>query len=92
MITADGGKATRDDGTLAGSLGNVADGVRRAVELGATVTQAVTAVSAAPAQLLGRSDVGMLSPGARADLVVLDDSLTVACVLYGGSPVEQAEP
>ncbi|MGO9972512.1 MAG: N-acetylglucosamine-6-phosphate deacetylase [Solirubrobacteraceae bacterium] len=92
MITARGGKATRDDGTLAGSLGNVADGVRRAVELGATVKQAVTAVSAAPARLLGRGDVGMLSPGVRADLVVLDDSLTVARVLYAGSPVERADP
>jgi N-acetylglucosamine-6-phosphate deacetylase len=34
--------------------------------------------------MAGRPDLGRLEPGARADLVVLDDSLRLERVLLGG--------
>jgi N-acetylglucosamine-6-phosphate deacetylase len=37
-----------------------------------------------PAQVLGRTDVGRISVGGRADVVVLDDNLEVETVLVGG--------
>jgi N-acetylglucosamine-6-phosphate deacetylase len=43
--------------------------------------------SGTPATVLGRYDqLGSLAPGKRADLVLLDDKLTVTGVLRGGAP------
>jgi N-acetylglucosamine-6-phosphate deacetylase len=48
---------------------------------------ALRAATEAPARLARRPDLGRLEPGARADLVVLDDSLAVRRVLLDGDPV-----
>ncbi len=47
----------------------------------------LTAVTATPARLIGRTDLGVLAPGSRADLVVLEDDLTVAATYVGGEQV-----
>ena len=44
-------------------------------------------VTSRPAALLGRTDLGVLRPGARADLVVLEDDLTVRETWVDGVPV-----
>jgi predicted amidohydrolase YtcJ len=41
-------------------------------DLRASRTAALLGVTRTPARLLGRSDIGHLQPGARADLVLLD--------------------
>jgi N-acetylglucosamine-6-phosphate deacetylase len=82
------GVARRPDGTLAGSVLSMADALRNVIEAGATFEQAVAAAASRPAALLGRDDVGRLTPGARADVVVLDDTLTVTTTLLGGVVVE----
>jgi N-acetylglucosamine-6-phosphate deacetylase len=41
-------------------------------------------VTRTPASVLGRNDIGLLRPGAAADLVILDDDFAVASVLVGG--------
>jgi N-acetylglucosamine-6-phosphate deacetylase len=87
---ADEGRATLADGTLAGGLGTLAEAVRRLVSLGVPLPDAVDAASGAPARLLGREDVGTLRPGARADVVVLDDDLAVRQVLVAGQPVRSS--
>jgi N-acetylglucosamine-6-phosphate deacetylase len=84
------GRATLPDGTLAGGLGTPAEAVRRLVGLGVALPDAVDAASGAPARLLGRHDLGTLRPGARADVVVLDDDLAVRRVLVAGQPVRSA--
>jgi N-acetylglucosamine-6-phosphate deacetylase len=78
------GVARRADGTLAGSVLSMADALRNVIEAGATFEQAVAAATSRPAALLGRADVGRLTPGARADIVVLDEALTVTTTLLGG--------
>ena len=87
-VTVTDGIATRADGTLAGGLSSVIDGLRHAVRLGATLEQAADAAAGAPARLLGRSDIGVLRPGATADLVVLDDALQLPQIIWNGEPVE----
>jgi N-acetylglucosamine-6-phosphate deacetylase len=78
------GVPRRPDGTLAGGAATLLDGVRRLHRLGVPLVDAVAAATAVPARLLRRRDVGALRPGARADLLVLDDRLELRRVLLGG--------
>lgn len=80
--------ARRADGSLAGSVLCMAEALQAVVEAGASLEQAVAAATSRPAALLGRDDVGRLLPGARADVVVLDDALVVTTTLLGGKPVD----
>jgi N-acetylglucosamine-6-phosphate deacetylase len=64
--------------------------VRNVVGLGvepATVLEAATRV---PADVIGRTDLGRLAPGAAADLVWWDDDLVPLRVWVGGHEVEPA--
>lgn len=69
---------------LAGSTLSLDRAVRTAVACGVPLQAAVTAATAAPAEALGRPDLGRLEPGRRADLVALDDQLEVRAVCHGG--------
>jgi N-acetylglucosamine-6-phosphate deacetylase len=83
------------DGTLAGSLLSLDRAVANLTTFtGAGLDDALTAASSAPARLLGvDAERGVLAPGARGDLVLLDhtdrtgigsDSLEVAATIIGG--------
>jgi N-acetylglucosamine-6-phosphate deacetylase len=72
------------DGTYAGSVLTMDAAVRNLALLGAGELAAVLAATRAPARLLGRADLGILRPGGRADVVVLDDRLEVRGTLVGG--------
>lgn len=78
------GVARLPDGTLAGSVVPLLDGVRRLHALGVPLEAAVGAATAVPARLAGRADVGRLSVGGLADLLVLDDRLELRRVVLGG--------
>jgi N-acetylglucosamine-6-phosphate deacetylase len=54
-------------------------------EVGRPLADAVTMASVTPARVLGRSDIGVLAAGRRADLVVLDDDLMPAGVMRSGT-------
>jgi N-acetylglucosamine-6-phosphate deacetylase len=87
-VTTTGGAARNADGGLAGSVTSLVSCVRRAVEVGMTVEDAVAAASWRPAQLLRSAELGRLASGSRADVVVLDDSLAVSSVYLSGDLVE----
>ena len=78
------GVARRTDGTLAGSLATMDEAVRNLTAMGASLTDAVEAAAAAPARLVGRSDLGVLREGGTADVVVLDEDLRVARTVVDG--------
>lgn len=82
-----GGVVRRGDGTLAGSAIALPDAVRGAVAAGIDLADALTAVTAAPARLIGRPDLGTLAAGGPADLVVLDRDLAVVRTLVAGRTV-----
>ncbi len=84
--SADGVVRTAD-GVLAGSTLTMLDAVRNAHALGIPLATALRAATEAPARMARRPDLGHLVPGARADLVVLDDSLALQTVLLAGNPV-----
>jgi N-acetylglucosamine-6-phosphate deacetylase len=75
------------DGTLAGASVGLDDCVRNVVSVGESLEAALHAVTTAPAAVLRHPDLGRLAPGGRADVVVLDDALTITRVLVGGVEV-----
>jgi N-acetylglucosamine-6-phosphate deacetylase len=58
--------------------------VRNLVEVGVPLEDALAAASTVPARVLGRTDIGRLTPGGPADVVVLDDALEVVQTIVGG--------
>lgn len=77
MITCRDGKLTRADGTLAGSVLDMAGAVRNCVDrLGLPLAAALHMASGAPAEFLRLGDeLGRIAPGYRANLVLLDGAL-----------------
>jgi N-acetylglucosamine-6-phosphate deacetylase len=84
VAVEDGAAPMRGDGTLAGTVLTMIDAVRNLHALGVPFEEAVGAATEVPAQFLGREDVGVLEPGAPADVVVLDDRLDIQAVLCAG--------
>jgi len=72
------------DGVLAGSVLTMIDAVRNFHELGVPLAGAVEAATAVPARTLGLTDLGRLDVGLPADLLVIDDAVTIQRVLVGG--------
>lgn len=72
-------------GVLAGSVLTLDAALRHAVQVaGLDVVDSLAALTRTPADVLGRPDLGRLEPGARADLVLLDDRLVVRGVMRRG--------
>lgn len=83
MVTVRGGKATLDDGTLAGSVTNLHQEVKNLVSYGIPFAQAVKAATYIPACAVGlEKEIGSIAPGKRADLVVLDEHLEIVGVYH----------
>jgi N-acetylglucosamine-6-phosphate deacetylase len=59
--------------------------VRNLAAAGVSLPDAVAAASANPLALLGVTDRGRLAEGQRADLVELDEDLSVRRVMRGGT-------
>jgi N-acetylglucosamine-6-phosphate deacetylase len=83
-VVARDGVVRTPDGTLAGSTLTMLGAVRHVHGLGVPLDEALTAAAATPAAIAGRDDLGRLAPGARADVVVLDDRLEIVRVLRAG--------
>ncbi len=75
QVPAEGDPPRRADGRLAGSALTLDAAVRNLVRLGIDVRQAVDAASRAPADAIGRRDLGRIRVGAVADLVWWSDEL-----------------
>jgi N-acetylglucosamine-6-phosphate deacetylase len=83
----DGAPPVRADGTLAGSALRMDTAVANVVSCGVPLATAVTAATAIPAALLGRSDLGRIRPGAAADLVWLSPQLRTRATWIAGQLV-----
>ncbi|MBU6247911.1 MAG: N-acetylglucosamine-6-phosphate deacetylase [Xanthomonadaceae bacterium] len=86
-IVMKGGVCQSDDGVLAGSALDMATGVRNLVHMiGVPLAEASRMASAYPADWIGLGAThGRIVAGQRADLVLLDDTLTVRGSWIGGA-------
>jgi N-acetylglucosamine-6-phosphate deacetylase len=82
-ISVTDGVPLRDDGVIAGTALTMLEAVRNLHALGVSFEDAVGAATIVPARLLGRTDVGVLEVGGRADVVVLDDRLELISATRG---------
>ena len=82
------GAARLDDGTLAGSIISMLDGVRVMVEkAGVGIGDAAVMAATNPANLVGAVDRGRIQAGARADLIVLSRALELKSVFLSGREI-----
>ena len=73
------------DGTLAGSILRMDQAVRNLLTFtGCSLREAVDSATLNPARLVGSRHKGRLSPGADADIVLLDSSARVAATIVRG--------
>ncbi|MGH8041439.1 MAG: N-acetylglucosamine-6-phosphate deacetylase [Rudaea sp.] len=86
-ITCRDGKCTNSDGVLAGSALDMASAVRNTVALlGVPAEEALRMASQYPAAFLGmEQNRGRIAPGYVADLVALDENLSVRHTWIGGA-------
>ncbi|WP_337004587.1 MULTISPECIES: N-acetylglucosamine-6-phosphate deacetylase [unclassified Microbacterium] len=84
-VTVENGVARADDtGSIAGSTLTQDVALRRAVQAGVALADAVTALTETPARAIGRdAALGALRPGLIGDAVLLDAELRVARVWSG---------
>jgi N-acetylglucosamine-6-phosphate deacetylase len=83
------GAARLPDGTLAGSVASMLDGIRimdKCANVG--LLGASRAASYNPASILHLLDRGSLTNGARADLILLDPELNLKAVFIGGHEID----
>ncbi|MGI6494845.1 MAG: ROK family protein [Kiritimatiellia bacterium] len=77
----------RDGGALAGGSLTLWQCVRQAVSFGIPFDDAVRMATRTPANLIGRSDLGRLAPGATADFLLVDrERMELRAVYIGGVP------
>ena len=85
-----GNDGVLDEGSsvrLRGAVTGLDTAVRNLVQrCSVPLADALSMVSERPARLLGLNDRGMLRSGARADIVLLDDDLSVQIVVCAGFP------
>jgi len=85
IVTVVGRSATIGSNSLAGSVTSLADGMRRAVEFGVPLAKALKAATINPAKSVGLdSEIGSLTVGKRADILVLNKDLQLKHTIFGG--------
>ena len=77
------GAARLADGTIAGSSATLLDCVKKAVEFGIPLNDAVRMASRTPAELLGVKK-GRIEPGYDADILITDRELNIKTVITDG--------
>lgn len=89
-VHVEGGLATREDGTIAGSVAKLRDGLTRLSALGVAPLDALNAVTWNPARLLKATNLAALEPGNRSNMIILDERLNISRCIIGDDEVVSA--
>jgi N-acetylglucosamine-6-phosphate deacetylase len=86
QVFLEGNVAKLADGTIAGSVTNLYDCMRKAVEFGISTERAILSSTIIPARQLQREqEIGSIAPGKLADFVVCGENLEKKVVYLGGN-------
>lgn len=81
QVQVQGSRAALQDGTIAGSVTNLFDCMKKAVSFGIPLEEAVAAATIHPARAIGLADrVGSLAPGKDADVLLVNQKLELVSV------------
>ena len=84
-FTMTNGKATLPDGTIAGSSIHLLQAVQNAIRFGIPPETAVAAATIAPAKAIGiDTELGVLSAGKHADMLILDSQFQLMTTIIDG--------
>lgn len=81
------GIARLPDGTIAGASTDLFACMRNAISFGIPKEEAILSATAIPARQIGRTDIGVIAPGKRADFVVCTERLEILAVYLGGDRI-----
>jgi N-acetylglucosamine-6-phosphate deacetylase len=85
------GVARLESGAIAGGTASMLDLVRNAVAAGVPLESALRSASEIPARVLGKAgQIGSLTVGAQADMLLLDANLRPAGVMHRGTWISAA--
>lgn len=84
VVVAGGVARLAGGGSIAGSTLTMDAALRRVLGLGMSIVDACRAAATTPARAIGRTDIGAIAPGRRADLVELSEDFQVLRVMRGG--------
>ncbi len=84
-VTVEGGKATLDDGTIAGSTTTIYKAFLKALEIGIPLEQAILSVTLYPAKAISADKVtGSIEIGKKADFIIMDKNYQIDRVYSNG--------
>lgn len=85
-VTVKGACATLDDGTIAGSVTNLYDCMKKAIAMGISKESVIKTVTINPAKSIRvDQEVGSIEAGKRADILAVDENFRLEMVIIGGS-------
>lgn len=85
-VTVKDGKATLDDGTIAGSTTTIYKAFKKCIEIGIPVEQVVLSATLYPARAIHAEDeIGSIAVGKRADFIIMDKNYNIEKVYSGGN-------
>lgn len=89
-VIVKGALATLADGTIAGSVTNLFDCMKKAVSMGISRESAIKAATINPARSIGiDAMVGSLEAEKKADVLIVDQDLNLRSVILGGKALEE---
>lgn len=92
-VVSDATGARNASGGLAGSVLTLDEAIRNLISFtGCTVPEALGSVTAVPARVFGLRDKGTTTPGAVADLTLLDSNLEVVMTIVAGHLAYERHP
>jgi len=87
-VEVNAGVARRADGVLVGGAMTLGAALVRLSSLGVPAEEAIAAATELPARLLGKVSIGRLAPGREADLLVVDERLSLEQVFVRGARLD----
>ena len=84
-VTVKNKKATLKDGTIAGSVNTLFDGIKHLVKIGIKLEEAIKSATIIPAESINmENQIGSIKTGLKADFIVCDKNLNILSVFKNG--------